>query len=138
MSSPLPKLAVTTAEPESEKDAQSQKVLLAALPFTHQQVSALLIRANAEMNLCPVKFLILGEYKDCFTGKEFAGWLLRNVPEFQEDPDIVLVAARELTERDNLLRRLGEFGNDFEDVDDAYYHFRPKVPFLPSINIRRG
>ena len=120
---------MTTSETESEKDAgaESQKVLLAGLPFTHPQISALLLRAKAEMQLRPVRFPILGEYQDCFTGEEFVGWLLENVSEFQKDFDIVLVAARELTEREDLLRRLGEFGNKFDNADDTFYQFRPKV-----------
>jgi len=121
---------VTVSESESGKDVEeeSHKVLLAALPFTYPQISALLSRAKAEMPLRPVRFPILGEYQDCFTGEEFVGWLLVNVPEFQKDLDIVLVAARELTEREDLLRRLGEFGNKFDDADDVFYQFRPKVP----------
>jgi len=131
LSPPLPpKLSVTISEAESEKE--DQKVLLAALPFTYRQISALLTRAKAEMQLRPVRFPILGEYQDCFTGEEFVGWLLENVPEFQKDLDIVLVAARELTEREDLLRRLGEFGNKFENADDVYYQFRPKVLFALS------
>ncbi|KAF9646360.1 hypothetical protein BDM02DRAFT_3099970 [Thelephora ganbajun] len=130
LSPPLPpKLSVTVSEPESEKDVgkESQKVLLAGLPFNHQQISALLTRAKAEMPLRPVRFPILGEYQDCFAGEEFVGWLLENVPEFQKDLDIVLVAARELTEREDLLRRLGEFGNKFDNADDVFYQFRPKA-----------
>ena len=50
-----------------------------------------------------------------------------NIPEFQKDLDIVLVAARDLTEREDLLRRLGEFGVYFDNAVDVY-QFRPKVP----------
>lgn len=38
------------------------------------------------------------------------------------------VAARDLTERGDLLRRLGEFGNHFDCAADVSYRFRPKVP----------
>lgn len=100
---------------------------MAGLPFTQQQISAFLTRAKAEMPLRPVRFPILGEYKDCFSGEEFVAWLLENVPEFQKDLEIVVVAARELTEREDLLRKLGEFGNHFENTDDVFYQFRPKV-----------
>jgi hypothetical protein len=133
-SPPLPPtLTVTTSEPESDQAAENQKVLLASLPFTHPQISSLLTRAKAEMPLRPVKFPILGEYKECFSGEDFVGWLLENVPEFQRDLDIVLVAARDLTEREDLLRRLGEFGNHFDHADDVFYQFRPKVPcYIPS------
>ena len=51
-----------------------------------------------------------------------------NVPEFQKDLDVVLVASRDLTEHDDLLRRLGEFGNHFDNAADYFYQFRPKVP----------
>jgi len=124
-----PKLTVTTSDPESggNAEADNQKVLLAGLPFTHPQISTFLSRAKAEMSLRPVRFPFLGEYQDCFAGEEFVGWLLENVPEFQKDLDIALVAARELTEREDLLRRLGEFGNKFDNADDAFYQFRPKV-----------
>jgi hypothetical protein len=123
-----PKLTVTT-EPESEADAEAgnQKVLLAGLPFTYSQISALLTRAKAEMPLRPVRFPILGQYQDCFSGEEFVAWLLENVPELQKDLNIVIVAATELTEREDLLRRLGEFGNHFDNTDDVFYQFRPKV-----------
>ena len=53
--------------------------------------------------------------------------MLENVPEFQENFDIVLVAAREITEREDLLRKVGEFGNKFDYATDAFYQFRPKV-----------
>ena len=126
---------MTISEPEPEKEAESQKVLLAGLPFTHQQISMLLSRAKAGMSLRPVRFPILGEYQDCFTGEDFVAWLLENVPDFQKDPDIVLVAARELTEREDLLRRLGEFGNKFDNTSDVYYQFRPKVLYDLSQNV---
>ena len=105
-------------------------MLLAGLPFTHSQISAFLSRAKAEMPLRPVRFPILGEYQECFTGEDFVGWLLENVPDLQKDLDIVIVAARELTEREDLLRRLGEFGNKFDNADDAFYQFRPKVLYI--------
>ena len=132
LSPPLPKLTVTTSEPESETDVESQKVLLAGLPFTYLQISALLRRAKSEMVLQTAEFPILGKYQDSFTGNQFADWLLEKVPDFQRDRNIVLVAAKELTSREDLLRRLGQFGNEFEDSEDAYYNFRPKVPFALS------
>jgi len=110
-------------------------VLLAGLPFTHPQISAFLSRAKAEMPLRPVRFPFLGEYQDCFTGEDFVTWLLENVPDLQKDLDIVVVAARELTEREDLLRRLGEFGNKFDNADDAFYQFRPKVLYVLSLDV---
>ena len=70
---------------------------------------------------------MLGEYTDCFTGEEFVAWLNLNVPGFGGNLDRAEDAARELTERDGLLRRIGEFGNEFEHSDEAFYQFRPKV-----------
>jgi hypothetical protein len=130
-----PKLTVTFSEPEKDGDAESQKIIIAGLPFTNSQISALLSRAKAEMPLRPIRFPILGEYPECFNGEEFVGWLLENVPEFGRDLDIVLVAARELTGREGLLRKLGEFGNEFENADDVYYQFRPKVRYILSLAI---
>ena len=132
LSPSLPKLAVTISEPESEGDPENQKVLLAGLPFTRSQISASLKRAKAEMPSRSAKFLILGEYTNCFTGEDFFHWLLENVPEFQKDHHIVFEAARELTERDDLLRRVGELGNDFEVADDVFYQFRDKVLVVQS------
>jgi hypothetical protein len=124
LSPSLPQLAVTISEPEPEK------IILGGLPFTPPQISALLKRAESEMELRPKTFPLLGEYKDCFTGEQFFNWLLENVPEFQKELDIVLKAARDLTEHQDLLRRVGQFGNEFERADDAYYQIRPKVPFV--------
>jgi hypothetical protein len=84
------------------------------------------------MPLRPIRFPILGEYPECFNGEEFVGWLLENVPEFGRDLDIVLVIARELMGREGLLRKLGEFGNEFENATDVYYQFRPKVSCVLS------
>ena len=70
------------------------------------------------MPLRPVRFSILGECQGCFTGDEFVAWLLENVPEFWRDLYIILVAARELTGCEGLLSEPGEFGNEFENVND--------------------
>ena len=121
----LPKLTVTTSKQGSEEGAENQRVLLAGLPFVYPRIS---LRAEAGVPLCPARFPILGEYKECFSGEEFADWLLGNVPEFQEDPDTTLVATRDLTEREDLLRRLGESGWHFDNAADIFYRFVPKVP----------
>ena len=65
----LPKLTVTTSKQGSEEGAENQRVLLASLPFVYPRI---LLRAEAEMPLCPARFPILGEYKECFSGEEFA------------------------------------------------------------------
>ena len=104
-------------------------MVLAGVPFSQAAVSQLLTRAAAELNLRSVRFPLLGEYNDAFTGEDFVAWLNRNVEGFEGSLDRAEEAARELTEREGLLRRLGELGNQFEDSDDAWYQFRPKVCF---------
>ncbi|KAI0693202.1 hypothetical protein C8T65DRAFT_668442 [Cerioporus squamosus] len=84
-------------------------------------------KAKAELPLRPVRFPLLGEYQDCFSGEEFVTWLKDNVKAFEGNLDHAEVASRVLTEKYNLLRRLGELGNDFENADDAFYQFRPRA-----------
>ncbi|KAG6879244.1 hypothetical protein C0992_004237 [Termitomyces sp. T32_za158] len=105
----------------------STQILLAGLSLSPANVSQLLVRAAAELPLRPVRFPLLGEYPDCFNGEEFVSWLNANVPGFGGSLDVAEDAARDLTEREGLLRRIGEFGNQFEHSDDAFYQFRPKV-----------
>lgn len=102
---------------------------MAGLSLTPSAVSSLLTRAAAELPLRAIRFPLIGEYADCFSGSEFVEWLNKNVPGFGGNIDLAEDAARDLTERDGLLRRVGEFGNQFEHVDDAYYQFRPKVSY---------
>jgi len=102
-------------------------ILLAGLSLPVAAISQLLTRAAAELPLRPVRFPLLGEYQDAFTGEEFVAWLNENVQGFGGSLDRSEEAARDLTEREGLLRRLGEFGNHFEHSDDAFYQFRPKV-----------
>lgn len=104
-------------------------MLLAGLAHTPSAVSQLLSRAAAELPLRSVRFPLLGEYHEAFTGEEFVAWLNRNVQGFGGSLDRAEDAARELTERDGLLRRLGEIGNQFEHSDDAWFQFRPKVRY---------
>lgn len=133
MSPPLPpaKMATLTI-PEAPAP-----ILLAGLAFPPSSLSQLLTRAAAELDLRPVRFPLLGEYPDCFTGEEFVTWLNEHVPGFGGSLDRAEDAAKELTERDGLLRRIGEFGNQFEHSDEAFYQFRPKVYalFLPALFI---
>ena len=100
---------------------------MAGLSLSPSAVSNLLTRAAVELPLRPVRFPLIGEYSDCFSGSEFVEWLNKNVPGFGGNIDLAEEGARDLTERDGLLRRVGEFGNQFEPADDAYYQFRPKV-----------
>ena len=125
MSPPLPpsKAEVTS----SAAPPPPTPILLAGLSLPPSAVSSLLTRAAAELPLRPVHFTLIGEYPDCFSGSEFVEWLNKNVPGFGGNIDLAEEGARDLTERDGLLRRVGEFGNQFEHADDAYYQFRPKV-----------
>jgi hypothetical protein len=104
-----------------------EPVFLSGRPFTPLAIAQLLTQAKKELPLRAVRFPILGEYQDCFTGEEFVTWLKDNVQVFDRNLDVAAAAAKTLTEREDLLRRLGEFGNAFENTDDAFYQFRPKV-----------
>ncbi|KAH8116279.1 hypothetical protein DFH11DRAFT_1828006 [Phellopilus nigrolimitatus] len=102
-------------------------ILLAGLALPPVAVSDLLKRAATELPLRPVKFPILGEYKDCFNGEELVVWLVDNVQGFGGSLDRAEDAAKDLTEREGVLRRVGEFGNAFESNDEAFYQFRSKA-----------
>jgi hypothetical protein len=104
-----------------------EPILLAGLSLPPTTVSELLSRASSELNLRPIRIPILGEYNNCFTGEEFVHWLNKDVQGFGGELDRAEQAARELTEREGLLRRIGDLGNAFEPVDDAFYQFRPKA-----------
>ena len=85
-------------------------LLLAGFSLPRQVVSRFLTRAAAELPLRKVRFPILGEYTDCFSGEEFVTWLKENVRVFEGSLDRAEDAAKELTERDGALRRIGELG----------------------------
>jgi hypothetical protein len=104
-----------------------EPILLAGLSLPPTAVSELLSRASSELNLRPIRIPILGEYNNCFTGEEFVNWLNKDVQGFGGELDRAEQAAQELTEREGLLRRIGDLGNAFEPVDDAFYQFRPKA-----------
>lgn len=130
MSPPLPPSKAEVASPTSASSTvplPAAPILLAGLSLSPSAVSNLLTRAAVELPLRPVRFPLIGEYSDCFSGSEFVEWLNKNVPGFGGNIDLAEEGARDLTERDGLLRRVGEFGNQFEPADDAYYQFRPKV-----------
>jgi hypothetical protein len=78
------------------------------------------------LKLRPIRIPIFGEY-NCFTGEEFVNWLNKNALGFRGSIDLAEQAAQELTEREGLLRCIGDLGNAFEPVDDALYQFRPKA-----------
>ncbi|KAG6821453.1 hypothetical protein H0H93_010177 [Arthromyces matolae] len=111
---------------------QPEPILLGGLALSAASISQLLTRAAAELPLRPVRFPLIGEYPDCFNGEEFVSWLNDNVPGFGGNLDVAEDAARDLTEREGLLRRIGEFGNQFEHSDEAFYQFRPKAFNLDS------
>ncbi|TFY52335.1 hypothetical protein EVG20_g10594, partial [Dentipellis fragilis] len=125
LSPPLPPAKLHI--PPSPAAPNPEPIILAGLSLPPAAVSSLLTRAAAEMPLRPVRFPIIGEYPDCFTGEEFQAWLTTNIEGFDGSLDRAEDAAKELTERDGLLRRIGEFGNQFEATDDAFYQFRPKA-----------
>jgi len=103
-----------------------EPIMLAGLSLPPAAISDLLARASSELKLQPIRVPIVGEYL-CFTGEEFVTWLNQNVEGFGGSIDRAEQAAQELTEREGLLRRIGDFGNAFEPVDDAFYQFRPKA-----------
>jgi hypothetical protein len=103
-----------------------EPIILAGLSLPATAVSDLLSRASSELEFRPIRLPIVGEYQ-CFTGEDFASWLNKNVQGFEGSFERAEQAARELTEREGLLRRIGDLGNAFEPVDDAFYQFRPKA-----------
>ena len=119
---PPPRLATNPVPPPP-----APPILVAGVAFAHEELSALMTRAKTELPLRAVRFPLLGEYQDAFTGEEFTMWLRENVKQFEGDLDRTEEAAKELVERQGLLRRLGELGNEYENADDAFYQFRAKV-----------
>jgi len=111
-----------------------QVILLAGLAMAPTAVSQLMTKAASELPLRSVRFPVLGEYQDAFSGEEFVVWIKDNVQGLGGDWDLAEQAATELTEREGLLRRLGEFGNRFEGIDDAFFQFRPKVKSIPILS----
>ncbi|KAF5361761.1 hypothetical protein D9756_002513 [Leucocoprinus leucothites] len=151
VASPPPMSPLEPSKQDIDRTASSvppralQPILLAGLSLSRSTVSQLLTRAAAELPLRPVRFPLLGEYQDAFTGEEFVTWLKDNVEGFGGNLDHAEEAARDLTEVENVLRRLGELGNQFEASDDAFYQFRPRAfnldgttPDKPEIVKRTG
>ena len=125
MSPLLPPAKLETSLPQPPTEPSS--IMMAGIAFPPAAISGLLTRAAAEMPLRPVQFPFVGEYPECFSGAEFVEWLNKHVPAFDGSLDLAEDAARDLAEREGLLRHVGEFGNQFVHADDAYYQFRPKV-----------
>jgi hypothetical protein len=131
MDAPLPPPKMEIKTPTSPMPPPPpEPILLAGLSLPPAAVSQLLSRASEQLNLRPIRFGILGEYQDCFSGEEFVNWLNENVDGFGGSIDRAEDAAKDLTEREGLLRRVGEFGNLFESSDEAFYQFRSKVIFI--------
>jgi hypothetical protein len=131
MLSPDPRrIAIDIVPPSPLPAPAPPPMVIAGLTLPVAAVSALLKRAAAELPLRPMRIPLLGEYPDCFTGSEFVIWLTENVKGLSGSLDLAEDAAKDLTEREGLLRRIGELGNSFEGSDDAFYQFRPKVRFL--------
>ncbi|CAE6519375.1 unnamed protein product [Rhizoctonia solani] len=102
-------------------------ILLAGLALTPAALSALLLQASKELKTTTVKLPFIAEYRDCFTGADFVDFLKAKLPGLGDSVERVQEAARDLTERENLLRRIGELGNAFEDSQAALYQLRPKA-----------
>lgn len=102
-------------------------ILLAGLALSPAAVTALLTQASKELKTTTLKLPLIGDYKDCFTGADFVDFLRAKVPGLGDSVERAQEAARDLTEREGLLRRVGELGNAFEDSQAALYQLRPKV-----------
>ncbi|GJJ11361.1 hypothetical protein Clacol_005593 [Clathrus columnatus] len=120
---PIPKISVRT----DTGPPPPQPIIIGGLAFPPRSLSQLLDRAASELPLRKVRFPILGEYTDCFSGEEFVVWLKDNVQGFGGKLDAAEQAAIDLTEREDALRRIGELGNRFLNARDAYFQFRPSA-----------
>ena len=80
------------------------------LPSPSSSTAVLFAYASSELKLQPIRFPIVREYL-CFTGEEVVSWLDQNVEGFGGNIDRVEQAAQEFTQREDLLRRIGDFGN---------------------------
>ncbi|KAJ1306794.1 hypothetical protein OPQ81_007780 [Rhizoctonia solani] len=121
-----------TSATESKVDkgkgrATSPPPEVASPPPIPAALSALLLQASKELKTTTVKLPFIAEYKDCFTGADFVDFLKVKLPGLGDSVERAEEAARDLTERENLLRRIGELGNAFEDSQAALYQLRPKA-----------
>lgn len=132
MSPPLPPARMSGTPPtrintNPSPPQPAPPIMVAGLTYTPAELSALFKRAKSELPLRAVRFPLIGEYQDVFSGEDFATWLKEKVEDFGGNLDRAAFAARELTEKHNLLRRLGELGNDYVNASDVFYQIRPKV-----------
>ncbi|CAE6441078.1 unnamed protein product [Rhizoctonia solani] len=102
-------------------------ILLAGLALSPAALSALLLQASKELKTTTVKLPFIAEYRGCFSGADFVDFLKVKLPGLGDSVERAEEAARDLTERENLLRRIGELGNAFEDSQAALYQLRPKA-----------
>lgn len=130
-----PPLPPTKLETNPVPPPPAPPIVVAGISFTPQELSDLLVKAKKELPLRPVRFPLLGEYQDAFTGEEFTTWLRENIDILSGNLDRAEDTAKELTEKHGLLRRLGELGNEYENSDEAFFQFRAKVlvPDRPNI-----
>ncbi|KAI0821557.1 hypothetical protein BC629DRAFT_1278140 [Irpex lacteus] len=122
-----PPLPPTKLETNPVPPPPAPPIVVAGISFTAQELSDLLVKARKELPLRPVRFPLLGEYQDAFTGEEFTTWLRENIDILSGNLDRAEDTAKELTEKHGLLRRLGELGNEYENSDEAFFQFRAKV-----------
>lgn len=92
--------------PSSPMPYIPQPIVVAGISLPPIAISQLLTRAAAELRLRPVRFPLLGEYQDAFTGEEFTAWLQQNVTALGGSLDRAEEMAKELTEREGLLLSL--------------------------------
>ena len=98
------------ALPKIQLPPEDPPIVLAGVALTNGEMGALLEKAKSELPLRAIRFPIIGEYQNCFSGLEFVAWLQDNVKGLEDNVDKAELFARDLTERENALRRLGELG----------------------------
>jgi hypothetical protein len=99
------------APPKIEIPPEAPPIMLAGVALRSLELGALIEKAKSELPLRPIRFPIIGEYQNCFSGLEFVAWLQGCVKALEDNVDKAELFARDLTERENALRRLGELGN---------------------------
>ena len=77
-------------------------ITIAGLSLPQAAISNLLNRAAATMPLRPVRFPLIGEYQDCFSGEDFVLWLKENVHGLGDSFDRAEDAAKDLYEEGDI------------------------------------